>query len=96
MKCGGLVEKDMRPLWPKWKRETLMAIDLVKIKGSAAMSALMKKLRGGSQSILPFSPGKGTGTKSFKGKTPKRIKQFSAPRQNPALSGGLNAIRRKK
>lgn len=69
---------------------------LTKIKGHIQMTALMKKLRGGSQSLLPMSPGKGTGTKSAKGNTPKRIKQFSAPKQNPALSGGLNALKRRK
>jgi hypothetical protein len=68
---------------------------LTKIKGQIAMTALMKKLRGGSQSLLPLSPAKGTGTPSAKGKTPGRIKQFAVPKQNPALSGGLNAMKRK-
>ena len=68
---------------------------LAKIKGQAMMSAMMKKLRGGSQSLLPMSPGKGTGVKSAKGVTPKRTRGFSAPKQNPALSGGLNAMRKR-
>ena len=65
---------------------------IAKIKGQAALSALMKKLRGGPQSMLPRSPAKGTGVKSAKGATPKRIRQFSAPMQNPKLSGGLSAL----
>lgn len=68
---------------------------IAKIKGQIAMTALMKKLRGGSQSLLPLSPAKGTGVKSAKGKTPGRIRQYAAPKQNPALSGGLNAMRKK-
>ncbi len=68
---------------------------LTKIKGSIAITAMMKKLRGGSQSLLPGSPIKGTGVKSAKGKTPGRIRQYSAPKQNPLLSGGLNAMRKK-
>lgn len=69
---------------------------LARIKGDIAMTALMKKLRGGSQSLLPASPVKGTGVKSFKGKTPKKMKQYAAPKQNPLLSGGLNAMRKLK
>ena len=70
-------------------------LTLTKIKGQAMMTAMMKKLRGGSQSLLPLPPRKGTGTKSAKGNTPKRTRQFSAPKQNPLLSGGLNAMKRK-
>jgi hypothetical protein len=69
---------------------------LARIKGAAAMSGLMKKLRGGSQSLLPMSPGKGTGVKSAKGVTPKKIRQYSAPKQSPLLSGGLNAMKKRK
>ena len=67
-----------------------------KIKGSMAMDGLMKKLRGGSQSLLPMRPVKGSGSKVGKGKTTKRIRQYSAPKQNPLLSGGLNAMRKRK
>jgi len=59
---------------------------IAKIKGHAQMSALLKKLRGGPQSMLPMTPGKGTGIKSLKGATPKRQRGFVVPRQNPALS----------
>ena len=65
---------------------------ITKIKGRAVMSALMKKLRGGPSSILPLSPGKGTGIKSMAGLTPKRRRTYSAPKQNPARTprtGGL-------
>lgn len=65
---------------------------LAKIKGHAALSALMKKLRGGPQSMLPLSPGKNTGVKSFKGVTPKRVRQYSAPMQDPKKHGGLLAL----
>lgn len=66
------------------------------IKGDMALTALMKKLRGGPQSMLPMSPGKGQGVKSLKGVTPQRTRQYSAPRQNPKFTGGLNALGKTK
>lgn len=70
-----------------------------KIIGSAAMSGMMRKLRGGPQSMLPKSPGKGYGTPSFKGLTTKRNKQYATPSQNPNRSprtGGLPSAWRLK
>ena len=61
------------------------------------MTAMMKKLRGGPQSLLPMSPLKGSGIPSFKGLTPKMPKAFVVPKQNPANSprtGGLVRPRR--
>ena len=60
--------------------------------GQAKMTAMMKRLRGGPQSLLPMSPGKGSGIPSFKGQTPKIAKGYVVPKQNPARSprtGGL-------
>lgn len=59
---------------------------LNKIIGSAKTTAMMKRLRGGPQSMLPMSPGKGSGVPSLKGLTPKKAKGYVTPRQNPALS----------
>ncbi len=50
------------------------------------MSRMMKKLRGGPQSMLPLSPGAGTGVKSLKGVTPQRKRQYVTPKQNPFLN----------
>ena len=67
-----------------------------KIIGRAKTAALMKKLRGGPQSMLPLSPGKGTGVKSMKGLTPKRSRTYAVKKQNPtfSLKGGLGRIRK--
>ena len=75
-----------------------MATGLQKIKGHAQMSAMLKKLRGGPQSMLPLAPGKGTGVKSLKGNTPKRKRGFVTAMQNPALTpktGGFVKTKRK-
>ncbi len=72
---------------------------LNRIIGKAKMTAMMKKLRGGPQSILPMSPLKGSGIPSFKGLTPKKQKGYVVPRQNPAMSpktGGIVNPRRIK
>jgi len=70
---------------------------LAKIIGSAGMTALMKKLRGGPQSMLPMSPIKGSGVSSLKGLTPQRGRQYVTPKQNPVMSpmGGLGKARLK-
>ena len=70
-----------------------------RIIGQAKLTAMMKKLRGGPQSLLPMSPLKGSGRPSLKGLTPKRTKGYVVPRQNPSLSprtGGLVGLRRVK
>jgi hypothetical protein len=68
-----------------------------KIIGRAQTTALMKKMRGGPQSMLPMSPGKGSGVKSLKGLTPKKMRKFVAKKQNPAFTpntGGLARLSR--
>jgi len=67
-----------------------------KIIGRAKTAALIKKMRGGPQSLLPLSPGKGTGVKSMKGLTPKRKRTYAVSKQNPtfSLGGGLGKIRK--
>ena len=68
---------------------------LAKIIGRAQTTALMKKMRGGPQSVLPLSPGKGSGIKSMKGLTPKKMRGFVASKQNPAFTprtGGLTKL----
>lgn len=63
----------------------------------AKLSAMMKKLRGGPQSLLPMSPMKGSGVPSFKGLTLKKPKDYVVQRQNPARSprtGGLVGLRK--
>ena len=72
---------------------------LKRIIGSAKMTAMMKRLRGGPQSLLPMSPGKGSGIPSMKGLTPKMPKGYVVPKQNPANSprtGGLVGLSRLK
>jgi len=62
------------------------------IIGVAKLNAMMKKLRGGPQSMMPISPGKGLGVKGAKGLTLKMPKNYVTRRQNPSLSprtGGL-------
>lgn len=62
------------------------------IIGMAKLSAKVKKLRGGPQSVLPMAPGKGMGVKSSKLVTPKAKKWYVTPMQNPARTprtGGL-------
>ena len=68
---------------------------ITKIIGRAKTAAMMKKLRGGPQSMLPMSPGKGFGVKSLKGLTPKKTRGFVAKKQNPAFTprtGGLTKL----
>ena len=65
---------------------------LAKILGQAKTSAVMKKLRGGPQSLLPMSPAKGSGVKRPGWSVPKQMKGYVTPRQNPVMSprtGGL-------
>lgn len=72
---------------------------LQKIIGRAKTSALMKKLRGGPQALLPMSPVKGSGVKSMKGLTPKTMRKYAAKKQNPANSpktGGLTRLSRRR
>lgn len=57
-----------------------------KIIGAAAMTGMMKRLRGGPQSMLPMSPAKGAGVPSMKGVTPQKKRQYVTPRQNPFLN----------
>lgn len=59
---------------------------LSRIIGAAMMNAMGKKLRGGPTSMLPMSPGKGTGAPSGKGVTPQKKREFVTPRQNPFLN----------
>ena len=56
---------------------------MTKILGSAAMSAMMKKLRGGPQSMLTMSPGKGSGVPNASGLTPKKARGYVTPMQKP-------------
>ena len=72
-------------------------MNLTQIKGRAKMTALMKKMRGGPGSLLPLSPGKGSGIPSLKGLTTKTARRYSAPKQNPAFTpktGGLTRMSR--
>lgn len=70
---------------------------LNKIIGQAKMTAMIKRLRGGPQSMLPMSPAKGSGVPSLKGLTPKSPKGYVTPKQNPAMSlktGGIVRVNR--
>lgn len=67
---------------------------ITKIVGHAAMSAMMKKLRGGPSSMLPMSPLKGTGTPAGKGVTPLMKRGYAAQRQNPFLTPNTGATPR--
>jgi len=56
--------------------------------GSKVLTDIQKRLRGGSQSFMPFSPAKGATFTSFaKGVTGKRMRNYITPRQNPNFSG---------
>ena len=68
-------------------------LTLGKIKGQAQLSAMLKKLRGGPMSMLPGSPVKGSGVKSFKGNTPLMTRKYSTPMQNPKVHGGLLGLK---
>lgn len=54
-----------------------------KIVGHLAMTAMMRKLRGGPGSMLPMSPVKGSGVPSGKGVTPTSPKKYVVPAQKP-------------
>ena len=54
-----------------------------KILGAMQMSQMMKKLRGGPQSMMPRSPGKGTGVPNRSGLTPARARGYVTPSQKP-------------
>lgn len=59
-----------------------------KIVGHTAMSQMMRRLRGGPQSMLPSSPVKGSGVPNATGLTPARNRSYAAPKQAP---GGVKA-----
>lgn len=54
-----------------------------KILGQVQMSQMLKKLRGGPQSMLPMSPGKGSGVPNASGLTPKKARGYVTPMQKP-------------
>ena len=56
---------------------------LDKILGSIQMTQMMKKLRGGPQSMLPMAPVKGMGTPNASGLTPKKPRGYVTPMQRP-------------
>lgn len=61
---------------------------ITKVIGHTAMSQMMRKLRGGPQSMLPAAPGKGSGVPNGTGLTPGRRRSYAAAKQNP--SGDAN------
>lgn len=54
-----------------------------KILGQIQMSQMLKKLRGGPQSMLPMSPVKGVGVPNGSGLTPKKPRGYVTPMQKP-------------
>lgn len=56
---------------------------LQKILGQIQMTQMMKKLRGGPQSMLPAAPAKGKGVRNASGLTPKKTRGYVTPMQKP-------------
>ncbi len=56
---------------------------LTKLVGQIQMSQMMKKLRGGPQSMVPMSPAKGSGVPNASGLTPKKVRGYVTPMQKP-------------
>jgi len=56
---------------------------LTKLVGQIQMSQMMKKLRGGPQSMVPMSPAKGSGVPNASGLTPKKARGYVTPMQKP-------------
>lgn len=56
---------------------------ITKILGQVQMSQMMKKLRGGPQSMVPMSPAKGSGVPNASGLTPKKPRGYVTPMQKP-------------
>lgn len=56
---------------------------ITKIVGHTQMTGMMKKLRGGPQSMLPTSPMKGSGTPNRTGVTPQAPRNYVTPKQAP-------------
>ena len=56
---------------------------LTKLVGHIQMSQMLKRLRGGPQSMLPMSPAKGSGIPNASGLTPKKPRGYVTPKQRP-------------
>lgn len=56
---------------------------LQKILGQVQMTQMMKKLRGGPQSMMPAAPAKGMGVPNRSGLTPARARGYVTPSQKP-------------
>jgi hypothetical protein len=56
---------------------------LAKILGQVQMTQMLKKLRGGPQSMAPMSPAKGSGVANASGLTPKKPRGYVTPMQKP-------------
>ncbi|MBM4131480.1 hypothetical protein FJ250_10735 [bacterium] len=54
-----------------------------KILGSIQMTKMMRKLRGGPQSMMPAAPVKGLGTPNASGLTPPKRREYVTPMQKP-------------
>jgi hypothetical protein len=69
---------------------------LTKILGHAQMTGMMKKLRGGPQSMLPVSPVKGSGVPNASGLTPAKPRAYVTPMQKPNWSVPTSMAGKKK
>jgi hypothetical protein len=56
---------------------------ITKILGHVQMTQMMKKLRGGPQSMVPMAPAKGSGVPNASGLTPKKARGYVTPMQKP-------------